>query len=414
MKNEIITFGCRLNSYESEVIKKNAELAGLSNTIIFNTCAVTKEAERQAKQAIRKAKKNSPDSQIIVTGCAAQINPGQFSSMPEVDKIIGNQEKLESKNFSLKLGEEKIIVNDIMSVKETAGHLISHFEGKARAYVQIQNGCNHRCTFCTIPFGRGNSRSVPLGEIVTQIKELVKSGYNEVVLTGVDITDYGLDLPATPNFTDMIKRVLKLVPELPRLRISSIDVAELGPDFIELIAIEKRIMPHIHISLQAGDNMILKRMKRRHTREQVIEFCKKVRDVREDVLFGADIIAGFPTENDEMFQNTYNLVKEANLQFLHVFPYSSRAGTPAAKMPQLPLAIRKERAKMLRDLGSVQLEEFMDLQIGKTLEIIAENNNSGKSENYLHIEFDKILSLGAIARVKITHRKEHILFGEVA
>ena len=400
---EIINFGCRLNIYEGEVIKQKAAEAGLEHALIFNGCAVTAEAERQLRQAIRKAKRNQPDAKIIVTGCAAQIHPDTYAKMDEVDVVLGNEEKLQSASYALPAGSashepakrhpmtksvdfvgdnEKIFVNDIMSVKETASHMVTSFDGKARAFVQVQNGCDHRCTFCIIPFGRGNSRSVPMGEIVTQVRSLVASGFNEVVLTGVDVSDYGKDLPGAPSLGQMMKRLLALVPELPRLRLSSIDAVEVDEDLFALIAHEPRLMPHIHISLQAGDDMILKRMKRRHNRADIVEFCKRVRAVRPDVVFGADIIAGFPTETDEMFENTLRLVNEVGLTYLHVFPYSARTGTPAAKMPQVPLKIRKERAAKLRAAGEKQLEKYLASRIGKTERLVMEKPNLGPQRRF--------------------------------
>jgi threonylcarbamoyladenosine tRNA methylthiotransferase MtaB len=406
MSENIITFGCRLNSYESEIIRDALTSGGLDNVIVFNTCAVTKEAERQARQAIRKARKEHPDKQIIVTGCAAQINPKLFSEMKEVDKVIGNEEKLRPESYKMSeaftTNDAKIAVNDIMSITETASHLISGFEGKARAFVQVQNGCNHRCTFCIIPYGRGNSRSVPVGEIVTQVRKLVEAGYNEVVLTGVDISDYGKDLPGQPTLGQMMRRLLALVPELPRLRLSSIDVAEIDIDIMKLIAEEPRLMPHIHISLQAGDDMILKRMKRRHLRADVINFCKTVRDLRPGIAFGADIIAGFPTETDEMFANTLNLVTEAEIPFLHIFPYSEREDTPAAKMPQVPPAIRKERAAALRMAGDIQLNRFMQQAIGTTAKVIMEKEDFGRTEHFTTVQFSKAHQVGSIVTAMIT------------
>lgn len=437
MAQEIITFGCRLNAYESEVIKNNLEKSGLDNVAVFNTCAVTKEAERQAKQSIRRYRRENPDHKIIVTGCAAQINPKKYADMPEVDQVIGNEEKLRVETFELKnwrteeLGArtevrasleqaerrsmeklenfseniidntQKILVNDIMSVKETASHLVSSLEGKSRAFVQVQNGCNHRCTFCIIPYGRGNSRSVPVGEIVTQVRKLAESGYKEIVLTGVDISDYGLDLPGRPRLGQMIKRLLALVPEVKRVRLSSIDVAEIDEDLLNLIASEPRLMPHLHLSLQAGDNMILKRMKRRHLREDIIEFCKKARLLRPDIVFGADIIAGFPTETDEMFQNTLNIVEEAGLTYLHVFPYSEREGTPAAKMPQLSKAVRKKRADMLRKAGEKAVENFLKTRIGKTENIIVENGEIGRSEHFAPVQLSEKIPAGSLITAKI-------------
>jgi threonylcarbamoyladenosine tRNA methylthiotransferase MtaB len=382
MTLQVITFGCRLNSYESELIKKSAEESGLENAIIFNSCAVTSEAERQLRQAIRKAKRDNPTAKIIVTGCAAQLHPDKYSSMSEIDKVIGNSEKTESKSYSFELESEKILVNDIMSVKETSPQLIDGLEGRARAFLQIQNGCNHRCTFCIIPYARGNSRSVPIGEIVNQCKSLVENGYHEVVLTGVDITDYGSDLPGAPKLGQMVRRLLNLVPDLKRLRLSSIDVAEIDDQLFEIIINEPRFMPHLHLSLQAGDNMILKRMKRRHSREQVIEFCKKVKKLRKEVVFGADIIAGFPTETDEMFDNTAKIVEEAGLTYLHVFPYSEREGTPAARMPQVEKKVRKQRAKILRDIGKEQTLLHYKSQIGNKLEVITENENLARAQDF--------------------------------
>lgn len=383
--HEVVTFGCRLNTYESEVIRNNLALSNLENVAVFNTCAVTKEAERQAKQSIRQFKRNNPESKIIVTGCAAQANPELFSGMVEVDKILGNEEKMRPEFYSL--DSARILVNDIMSVKETAPHLVEHFDGKSRAFIQVQNGCNHRCTFCIIPFGRGNSRSVPVGAIVNQVKVLVDQGYKEIVMTGVDVTSYGPDLPGAPTFAQMIKRVLFAVPDLSRLRLSSIDVAEIDEELFELMAYEKRLMPHLHISLQAGDNMILKRMKRRHNRDQIIEFCNKMRGARPDIAFGADIIAGFPTETDEMFENTRKLIAEAELQYLHVFPYSARSGTPAAKMPQIARNIRKERASILRAEGTKALERFYAKHQGQQARILVENDNKGHSENFIPVQF---------------------------
>ena len=351
MTNHIVTFGCRLNTYESEVMKAHAQSAGLENAIIFNTCAVTAEAERQARQAIRKARREHPEARIVVTGCAAQVRPESFAAMAEVDVVLGNQEKLEAKSWEFGPGTEKARVNDIMSVRETASHLVTSFEGRARAFVQVQNGCNHRCTFCIIPFGRGNSRSVPVGEVVAQVRALVEAGYREVVLTGVDISDYGGDLPGAPGLGQLCKRLLALVPDLPRLRLSSIDAVEVDVELFALLADEPRLMPHLHISIQAGDDMVLKRMKRRHLRQDIVDFCARVRQARPDVVFGADIIAGFPTETEEMFANSRRLVAEAELAYLHVFPYSAREGTPAARMPQVPQAVRKERAARLRAEG---------------------------------------------------------------
>lgn len=420
-KHQVINFGCRLNHFESEGMKEQLEkIETNSKVIVFNTCAVTKEAERQARQSIRKYAKENPEAEIIVTGCAAQVNPEQFIKMPEVNKVLGNEEKLELKQYLTPENTEKAIVNDIMSVKETAFHMISSFEGKARSFIQVQNGCNHRCTFCIIPYGRGNSRSVPIGEIVTQVKLLTSQGYNEVVLTGVDMTDYGSDLPGNPNLGQMTTRLLNLVPNLSRLRLSSVDVAEIDEDLIELLKNNPKLMPHFHISLQAGDNMILKRMKRRHTREQVIEFCDKIRSIRSDATFGADIIAGFPTETDEMFENSLKLISEAGLTHLHVFPYSEREGTPAARIPkQVPKQIRKERARLLREAGEQQLAQTLAKYVSTTQKILIEAGKDSKTENYLPVEINNINSviqanqIGQIKTVKIIASTPTHLIGEI-
>ena len=408
---EVVTFGCRLNIFESEVIKKNLRLANLDNVIVFNTCTVTKEAEKQARQAIRKAKKNNPEVRIIVTGCAVQNNPQAFANMVEVDKVIGNQEKLS--HIYYQLNDDRVVVDDIMQIKETANHLISHFDGKARAFLQIQNGCNHRCTFCIIPFARGNSRSVPIGVIVEQIRHLVELGYNEIVFTGVDITAYGADLPGCPTLAQMIKRVFNLVPELLRLRLSSIDVAEIDDELFEIMAHSSRLMPHFHISLQAGDDMILKRMKRRHNRQQVIEFCHKLRAVRSNVSFGADIIAGFPTETDEMFENTRKLIIDADLQYLHIFPYSVRDGTPAARMPQIPVDIIKTRAAILRDSGEQQLHKFFQKHLHQHVELLCENKQMAHTENFIPVKLDRNYDPGMIIAAQLTGFNETHMMARV-
>jgi threonylcarbamoyladenosine tRNA methylthiotransferase MtaB len=409
---EVVTFGCRLNIYESEVIKANMEASGISDVVVFNTCAVTKEAERQARQAIRRARRENPNLKIIVTGCAAQINPTIFAKMPEVDKVLGNEEKLHAHNYNFD-ENSRLLVNDIMSVKETAGHMVSSFEGRARAFIQVQNGCNHRCTFCTIPYGRGNSRSVPMGEIVTQVRKLLEVGFNEVVLSGVDVTSYGPDLPGEPTFAQMVRRLLALIPDLKRLRLSSIDVAEIDEELFELMAYEPRLMPHFHISLQAGDNMILKRMKRRHNRDQIIEFCHRLRSIRPSTAFGADIIAGFPTETDEMFENTLKLISEASLQYLHIFPYSEREGTPAARMPQVEKHIRKERAALLRAEGEKELTKFYLKQIESQANIVLENEHFGRAENFTPIHINQAGSPGSIVKVKINSMHDKELHGEL-
>lgn len=409
---EILTFGCRLNAYESEVMRKHATDAGLDNAIIVNSCAVTKEAERSVRQAIRRARKDNPEAQIIVTGCASQIDPDSYAAMPEIDRIIGNDLKLEAKTWGLET-DDRIIVNDIMTVEETASHLVDGFEGRARAFLQVQNGCDHRCTFCIIPYGRGNSRSVPVGMISDNVKHLVEQGFNEVVMTGVDVTSYGPDLPGKPQLGQMIRRVMALVPDLKRLRLSSLDPVEIDDDMWWLIENEPRFMPHLHLSLQAGDDMVLKRMKRRHLRQDVIDVCQKARALRPDIVFGADIIAGFPTETDEMFENTHRIVEECDLTFLHVFPYSERDGTPAAKMPQVDHPIRKQRAKLLREAGEQQIEKFNQAQIGKKTSVIIEQNGHGRTEHFAEVELDKHMDAGTFHEIEITSYEDGLLKGRL-
>lgn len=407
---ELVTFGCRLNTYESEVMRAHAKNAGIDNAIIFNTCSVTKEAERQARQAIRRARRENPDARIIVTGCAAQIDPAGFGSMPEVDQVIGNDLKLKAETWGAP-PEEKVLVNDIMAVKETASHLVDGFEGHTRAFLQVQNGCDHRCTFCIIPYGRGNSRSVAMGVIVDQVRHLVNAGYREIVFTGVDVTSYGHDLPGNPTLGQMIRRVLALVPELPRVRLSSLDPVEIDDDLWHLIAHEPRLMPHLHLSLQAGDDMTLKRMKRRHLRHHVIEVCDKARSLRPDMAFGADIIAGFPTETEEMFANTLKIVEECDLTFLHVFPYSEREGTPAARMPQVEPPLRKERAARLRALGEIQLEKFMKGRVGETCQVIVEQNGVGRTPHFAEIHLDFEAQQGELHDVIVQRFENGKLYG---
>lgn len=414
MTNEVITFGCRLNSYESEVIKNNLEQSGLEKFVVFNTCSVTKEAERQAKQSIRKFIKENPEHKVVVTGCAAQITPEAYSTINGVYKVIGNEEKLKadtyqnlaSKFSTNQFGTEKILVNDIFSITETASHLVTSFEDKSRAFMQVQNGCNHRCTFCIIPYGRGNSRSVTIGEIVNQAKILTEQGYKEIVLTGVDITDYGSDLPGKPKLGEMVKRLLKLVPEIKRIRLSSVDVAEIDDDIFWLLENEPRFMPHFHLSLQAGDDMILKRMKRRHSRADILNFFEKTRKIRSDVVFGADIIAGFPTETDEMFQNTLNIISEVEIIHGHIFPYSKREGTPAAKIPddkQVPKQIKKQRAKLLRDACESQMQKFLQTRIGKTESVLIEKGGFGKTEHFATVKLpNENYKQGEIIEVNIS------------
>ena len=378
---EIITFGCRLNAYESEVMRGHAKAAGLNDAVIINTCAVTVEAERQARQAIRRTRRLRPDAQIIVTGCAAQIDPATYAAMPEVSRVLGNIEKLDLTSFTM-AETPRVMVNDIMAVRETASHLIAGFEGRTRAFVQVQQGCDHRCTFCTIPFGRGPSRSVPVGAVVTQVRELVENGHMEIVLTGVDITDYGTDLPGHPSLGQLARRLLALVPDLMRLRLSSLDSVEIDEDLMRLIAEEDRLMPHMHLSVQAGDDLILKRMKRRHSRHDVIDLCRRIRDARPDIVFGADIIAGFPTESEDMFRRSLDLVGECDLTWLHVFPFSERPGTPAARMPQIPKQLRRERAARLREAGYAAAQKFLETRVGGIENILVERNNEGRTDHY--------------------------------
>ena len=394
----IITFGCRLNAYESEVMLEHANAAGLRDAVIVNTCAVTAEAVRQARQAIRKARRERPNAKIVVTGCAAQIDPSRFAAMDEVDHVIGNQEKMECQTFAGLAGgaTERVVVNDIMSVKETAGHLIEGFGSRARAYVQIQNGCDHRCTFCIIPFGRGPSRSVPAGEVVAQVRRLVENGYAEVVLTGVDITAYGADLPGGMTLGKLVRKVLNLVPELPRLRLSSIDSVEADPTLLAAIAEEERLMPHLHLSLQSGDDLTLKRMKRRHARADSVRFCEAMRSVRPDMVFGADLIAGFPTETETMFRNSLSLVDECGLTFLHVFPFSAREGTPAARMPQVSGRTIARRASELRDKGVAALKSHLAAAKGCRIQVLMESPGHGRSIDFTPVRLDAHTDAGAL------------------
>lgn len=404
---EVVTFGCRLNAYESEVIRKRAAEDGLRGAVIFNTCAVTGEAVRQARQAIRKMRRERPDARLIVTGCAAQIDPAAFGAMDEIDLVLGNAEKTQAGAYAIAApNAPRVRVNDIMSVRETAGHLIDGLKERARAYVEVQNGCDHRCTFCIIPFGRGNSRSAPAGEVVEQIRRLTAEGYREVVLTGVDVTSWGSDLPGHPTFGQLVARILKLVPDLPRLRLSSIDAAEIDPDLLRCMSEEPRLMPYLHLSLQAGDDMILKRMKRRHSRQQALDLVASVRAVRPDVAFGADLIAGFPTETDEMFDNTVALVEQTGLAFLHVFPFSPRPGTPAARMPQLDRGLIKRRAERLRAAGDAALIRHLAAQIGKVLSGLVERAGTARADDFSEIRFegeaDLSQILGQIVPMRIT------------
>ena len=403
----IATMGCRLNAYESEAMKELAGIAGLGDAVVVNTCAVTAEAVRKARQEIRRLRRAHPGATLIVTGCAAQVEPETFAAMPEVDRVIGNAEKMRPDTWARMtpdlIGEtERVQVEDIMSVRETAGHLIDGFGTRSRAHVQVQNGCDHRCTFCIIPYGRGNSRSVPVGVVVEQVKRLVGAGYNEVVLTGVDLTSWGADLPGAPRLGDLVRRILRLVPDLPRLRISSIDSIEADEALMEAIATEPRLMPHLHLSLQAGDDMILKRMKRRHLRDDAIRFCEEARRLRPDIVFGADIIAGFPTETEAMFENSLKLVEDCGLTWLHAFPFSARKGTPAARMPQLDGGIVRVRAARLRAAGEAALEAHLNDQIGRRHEILMEAPRMGRTAQFAPVRFATDHEPGAIIPATIT------------
>jgi threonylcarbamoyladenosine tRNA methylthiotransferase MtaB len=411
----IITLGCRLNAYESELMRQHASDAGLGDAVIVNTCAVTAEAVRQSQQAIRKARRERPDAKLIVTGCAAQIEPKLFADMPEVDHVIGNSEKVKRETFEGLgvAGSERVQVNDIMSVRETASHLIAGFGTRARAYVQVQNGCDHRCTFCIIPYGRGPSRSVPAGEVVAQVRRLVEAGYREVVLTGVDITAYGNDLPGAMSLGRLIRHILRHVPELDRLRLSSIDQVEVDKHLMDAIAEEPRLMPHLHLSLQAGDDLILKRMKRRHSRADAIRFCETVRRLRPDIVFGADLIAGFPTETEEHFQNTLRLVEECGLTYLHVFPFSPRKGTPAARMPQVNRSEVKERAARLRSLGSAVLARYLNEQRGALVDVLTERPKAGRTAQFTEIQLSADTPVGTIVRARVEGHDGQRLAGEV-
>ena len=401
------TLGCRLNSYETESMQNMAGTVGLNNAVVINTCAVTHQAVSKSRQEIRRLKRENPNSTLIVTGCAAQIDPMGFSKMSEVDFVLGNSEKMRPEIWSnlasgAPVESERVQVDDIMSISETASHLIDGFGTRSRAYVQIQNGCDHRCTFCTIPFGRGNSRSVPAGVVVEQIKRLVQKGYNEIVLTGVDLTSWGADLPTHPKLGNLITRILRLVPDLNRLRISSIDSIEVDEEFLDAIATERRLMPHFHLSLQHGDDLILKRMKRRHLRRDAILFCEQVRKLRPEVTFGADIIAGFPTESDEHFENSIKLVEECGLTWLHIFPYSKRDGTPAARMPQIDGRTIKSRAELLRSLGKKVRSKHLKEQIGRKHKVLMESSVLGRTEQFAEVLFASPKQEGSIVDAKIS------------
>lgn len=400
---KFVTFGCRLNTYETEVMRNHAAAAGKSNAIVFNTCAVTAEATRQARQAIRKAKAENPDAEIIVTGCAAQTEPEMFAQMPEVSRVLGNEEKLKAQSWQHG-ANARVSVSDIMEVKVATPHLVDGLKERTRAFVQVQNGCDHRCTFCIIPFGRGNSRSLQAADVVEQVRRLVASGYSEVVLTGVDLTSWGADLDGAPKLGLLANRILRTVPELKRLRLSSIDSIEADPELMDVIAGEERVMPHIHLSLQSGDNMILKRMKRRHAREDSIAFCAELRARRPDIVFGADIIAGFPTETDEMFANSLKIVDDCGLTYLHVFPFSPRPGTPAERMPQLEKHVIKERAALLRAKGEQRLDQFLASEVGATRQVLIETEAMGRTEHFAQVKFSSRMAPGAIVTAQVTGR----------
>jgi threonylcarbamoyladenosine tRNA methylthiotransferase MtaB len=413
MSVAVVTFGCRLNTVESEVIRRQAEGAGLSDTIIINSCAVTNEAVAQARQSIRRLRRERPGARIVVTGCAAQTQSEMFAAMSEVDRVIGNDDKMRGQAWraaraAFDIGDsEKVAVGDIMAVREMAPHLVAGFQGEGfqnglpRAFVQVQNGCDHRCTFCIIPFGRGNSRSVPMGAVVDQVRALAERGHAEIVLTGVDLTSYGADLPGAPKLGMLTKQILRHVPELKRLRISSIDSIEADFDLLDTIATDSRLMPHLHLSLQSGDDLILKRMKRRHSRKDAIAFCAQVRRLRPDIAFGADIIAGFPTETDEMFKRSEALIEECGLTFLHVFPYSPRPGTPAARMPQVPRGAIKDRARRLRAAGEAALRKRLASEVGATREVLIESATAGRTEHFLPVAISGEVP-GKVVRLPIT------------
>ncbi len=412
-----LTLGCRLNAYESEVMRGHAEAAGLTDAVIVNTCAVTSEAVRQARQAIRRARRERPDASIIVTGCAAQIDPTSFAEMPEVTRVIGNAEKMKAETFiGLGIAETpRVQVNDIMSVRETAAHLVDGIDGRARAFVQVQTGCDHRCTFCIIPYGRGNSRSVPAGEVVDQVKRLVGTGHYEIVLTGVDLTSWGADLPNVPKLGNLVARILKLVPDLKQLRLSSIDAIEIDEALFDLIAHEPRIAPHLHLSFQSGDDMILKRMKRRHSRADAINLCNRLRAARPEIAFGADLIAGFPTETDEMFANTLASVDDCGIDYLHVFPYSPRPQTPAAKMPQVARAVVKARAARLREKGVERLSLRLDRHAGQAVMALVESGNRARLPDFAPVRIEGVSpEPGQPALFRLVSRTATDLIGQPA
>ena len=421
----VITLGCRLNAYESDVIAQNARDVDDRGAVVINTCAVTNDAVAESRRQVRKAKRDNPDARIIVTGCAAQINPAMFADMHEVDQVLGNHEKMNPLSFGPDAPTERIRVNDIMSVRETAPQFMGSenalpikSQSRSRAFLQVQNGCDHRCTFCIIPYGRGNSRSVPAGEIVASVKSLVRQGYNEVILTGVDLSSWGGDLPGTPPLGDLVRRILKLVPELPRLRLSSIDPAEVDEVLFDLLVSDTRMSPYLHLSLQAGDDMILKRMKRRHTRAQAVDLCRRLKAARPEFTFGADIIAGFPTETDAMFENSVSVVSDIGIPWLHVFPFSPREGTPAAKIPPVNGNIVKARAKALREAGAVEKSKHLQTRIGDEDEALFEETGLGRLPDFSMVKVDNPPldikgAAGSLAKVRITDATAEHLIGQV-
>jgi threonylcarbamoyladenosine tRNA methylthiotransferase MtaB len=413
---DVITFGCRLNTFESEVMRRHAEKAGLRDLVIVHTCAVTAEAERQARQAIRRARRERPTARIVVTGCAAQIGPAAYAALEGVDQLVGNDRKLAPETWvQLAQGAaDRTLIGDIMAVSAPASHPIDGIEGRTRAFLSVQNGCDHRCTFCVIPYGRGNSRSLPPAEVLAQARRLVEAGHKELVLTGVDLTSYGKDLDGRPSLGRLVGAVLEAVPELPRLRLSSLDPAEIDAELLDHLATEPRLMPHVHLSLQAGDDLILKRMKRRHLRGDVIDLCQRLRDQRPDIAFGADMIAGFPTETEAMFEQSLNIVDEAGLTFLHVFPYSPRPGTPASRMPQLSKPVVKERAQRLRAKGETALDAFLAGQIGQRRRVLVERQGRGHTQHMAPVRLAAPAPPGTLADIAITGTSDGLLHGEIA
>jgi len=412
-ETQVITLGCRLNTFESEIMRGHSQAAGLKDALIVNTCAVTAEAERQARQTIRRLRRDNPTSKIIVTGCAAQLHPDTFADMDEVDRVLGNEEKLKPESYREGDGAtERVAVADIMTVKETAAHLIHGLDGRTRAFVQVQQGCDHRCTFCIIPFARGNNRSLAPGAIARQVQELVDGGYKEIVLTGVDICSYGTDLAGQPTLGELIRRLLKAVPDLPRLRLSSLDPAVMDDVLFDVLANDDRLMPHLHLSVQAMDDMVLKRMKRRHSARDVYDVVERARALRPDVVFGADLIAGFPTETDAQFQNGLKAVEDLGFAHLHVFPYSERDGTPAAKMPTVEKQVRKDRAEQLRRVGDRAMATFLDARLNTSAEVLIEKNARGLSQHYVPVQVSgKLPEIGQLVHTKITGLKDGCLEG---